>query len=359
MAIVLVMAGRAFARGLTRRTARFRQRTLIVGAGATGQLVARKLIKHPEYGLDVIGFVDERPLGIRSDVDRVEVIGTLDDLPRLVSEQDAERVIVAFSNEDELRTLDAVRDLAQLHVQVDVVPRLYEVVGPRVDVHTLEGLPLVGLPPPRLPRSSRLLKRSVDVVGASLGLMLTAPLFGFIALRVWLDSSGPVLFRQPRLGLNMKEFNALKFRTMKLGTSDAQHREYIREIRSAASTAATNGVYKLDRSDAVTAVGRWLRKTSLDELPQLVNVLRGEMSLVGPRPCLPYEIEVFQPHHFERFNVPAGITGLWQVTARSHSTFGEALDMDVAYVRGWSFGLDLRLIFRTPLALLRQRQATA
>jgi lipopolysaccharide/colanic/teichoic acid biosynthesis glycosyltransferase len=109
----------------------------------------------------------------------------------------------------------------------------------------------------------------------------------------------------------------------------------------------------------VTSVGRWLRKTSLDELPQLINVLRGDMSLVGPRPCIPYETEHFKTHHFARFDVPQGITGLWQVTARANSTFGEALDMDVAYVRGWSLGLDLQLILRTPLQLLRQRASTA
>jgi lipopolysaccharide/colanic/teichoic acid biosynthesis glycosyltransferase len=122
---------------------------------------------------------------------------------------------------------------------------------------------------------------------------------------------------------------------------------------SASASVGANGLYKLDRADAVTPFGRWLRKTSLDELPQLVNVLKGDMSLVGPRPCLEYETEHFAPHHFERFLVPAGITGLWQVTARAHSTFGEALDMDVAYARGWSLGLDIRLLLRTPFEVLR------
>jgi lipopolysaccharide/colanic/teichoic acid biosynthesis glycosyltransferase len=146
---------------------------------------------------------------------------------------------------------------------------------------------------------------------------------------------------------------------MKTDADDSVHREYIRQTMSPAAVVNENGIYKLDRADVVTPVGRWLRRTSLDELPQLLNVVKGDMSLVGPRPCIPYEIEHFEPHHFERFRMPQGITGLWQVTARANSTFGEALDMDVAYVRGWSLGLDLRLLLRTPMALVRQRSSTA
>jgi lipopolysaccharide/colanic/teichoic acid biosynthesis glycosyltransferase len=137
------------------------------------------------------------------------------------------------------------------------------------------------------------------------------------------------------------------------------HRAYIASTMDASAVASTNGIYKLERANEVTAVGRWLRKSSLDELPQLINIVRGEMSLVGPRPCIPYETEHFRAHHFERFLVPAGLTGLWQVKARAQSTFGEALDLDVSYARSWSLGLDLELLCRTPFALLRQRKATA
>jgi lipopolysaccharide/colanic/teichoic acid biosynthesis glycosyltransferase len=189
-------------------------------------------------------------------------------------------------------------------------------------------------------------------------LLLVAPVFLVAAIRIRTESPGPIFFRQTRLGTNRKPFTVLKFRTMKVDTDDAEHRAYIQSTMSAAATMDANGTYKLARENAVTPFGRLLRKTSLDELPQLINVLRGEMSLVGPRPCIPYETEFFEPHHFDRFLVPQGITGLWQVTARAKSTFGEALEMDVAYVRGWSIGLDLRLLLRTPFALLRQRKAT-
>ena len=147
----------------------------------------------------------------------------------------------------------------------------------------------------------------------------------------------------------------VKFRTMRVDTDDTPHREHIKQTMSSDALLDDTGAYKLERSDAVTPFGRWLRKTSLDEVPQLINVLRGEMSLVGPRPCLTYETEWFQPHHFDRFYVPQGITGLWQVTARARSTFGEALEMDVMYVRRWSLGLDLALLLKTPFEVLRAR----
>jgi lipopolysaccharide/colanic/teichoic acid biosynthesis glycosyltransferase len=199
----------------------------------------------------------------------------------------------------------------------------------------------------------------MDIIGASIALLLLAPVMAYIALRVRRDSPGPVLFRQTRLGTGMNEFTALKFRTMKVDTDPEAHREFIRQTMASTTGVENNGIYKLDRGYAVTKVGRWLRNTSLDELPQLINVLRGDMSLVGPRPCIPYEAENFQPHHLERFLMPQGITGLWQVTARANSTYREALDLDVAYVRDWSLGLDLRLLLRTPLQVIRQRASTA
>jgi lipopolysaccharide/colanic/teichoic acid biosynthesis glycosyltransferase len=223
-------------------------------------------------------------------------------------------------------------------------------------VHTIEGLPLVGLAPVRLSRSSRALKRAVDVAGAGVCLVMASPLLALIAIAIRLDSPGPILFRQTRLGKDTREFTFLKFRTMRIGTDDAPHRAFISATMDKGAPIAESGLYKLSREDAVTRVGKWLRGTSFDELPQLINVLRGEMSLVGPRPCIPYELQWFEPHHFERFLVPAGLTGLWQTSARAHSTFGEALDLDVLYAQSWSLSLDLLLLARTPLQLLRSGQ---
>ena len=174
-------------------------------------------------------------------------------------------------------------------------------------VHAVEGIALVALPTAKRFPGSRTIKRVVDVLGAAVLLVLTAPLFAFFSWRIRRDSPGPVLFRQTRLGQDRRPFTVLKFRTMRVDTDDAAHREFIeaddvlgRRFRP------TTGLYKLNRDDAITPFGRFLRKTSLDELPNLINVLRGEMSLVGPRPCLEYETEHFAPHHFERFDVPAG-----------------------------------------------------
>jgi exopolysaccharide biosynthesis polyprenyl glycosylphosphotransferase len=356
-AIALVTLARACARRICRRSISYLQNTIIVGAGDVGQQVARKFLRHPEYGINLVGFVDSRPRPRQDGLDDVALLGPSERLPELVRVLDVERVVIAFSNDSPEETLALVRSLEDVEVQIDIVPRLFELVSPRVQVDTLEGLPLVELPPRRLSPSSRAIKRAIDIVGASVLLLLTMPLFAYIAWRVKRDSRGPVFFQQRRLGLNQHEFTALKFRTMRTDVDPAAHQDYIRRTMDPRTAPTVNGIYK-PGGDAITKSGRWLRKTSLDELPQLLNVLKGDMSLVGPRPCIRYETEHFEPHHFDRFLVPAGITGLWQVTARAHATFREALDMDVAYAHGWSLGLDLRLLCRTPIEAFA-RKATA
>jgi exopolysaccharide biosynthesis polyprenyl glycosylphosphotransferase len=357
-AIVGIVGARALVRAIARSDDAYTQRALILGAGEVGQLVARKITLHPEYKIDLVGFVDGDPRQARSDV-KVDVLGDVASLSKLVDEHDIDRVIIAFSGEPDQRTMALVRLLPLDDVIVDVVPRLFELIGPRATLHSIEGLPLVCLPPSHLSRSALVAKRAIDLVAASVALVITAPLFAYIGMRIKLDSKGPILFRQTRLGYGMRPFTVLKFRTMATNADESTHREYIKSTMKSSALLGESGVYKLERPDDVTPFGRWLRRTSLDELPQLLNVLRGDMSLVGPRPCIAYETDSFEPHHFERFLVPQGITGLWQVAARSSSTFGEALEMDVAYARGWSLGFDIRLLFRTPFAVLRQRKATA
>jgi exopolysaccharide biosynthesis polyprenyl glycosylphosphotransferase len=357
LAIVLVTGARVGGRALCRRHPGYVQNTLVVGAGEVGQLIGRKLLQHPEYRLNLAGFVDAKPPPLRREVADVPVLGGLSDLPSLIQALDIERVILAFGDTPDEEAVTLIHHLKSLDVQIDIVPRLFETVGPGADIHTVEGVPLIGLPPRRLSRSGYFVKRSIDIVAAAVGLVVTAPLFAVVAWKIKRESPGPVFFRQQRLGKNMREFTMLKFRTMRADTDDSAHREYIKQVMEGGVDLEENGLFKLDQREAVTPFGRWMRKTSLDELPQLVNVLRGEMSLVGPRPCMTWDVEHLKPHHFERFIVPPGLTGLWQVTARARSTWAEAMEMDVAYARGWSLGLDIRLLLRTPLQILSGRGA--
>jgi exopolysaccharide biosynthesis polyprenyl glycosylphosphotransferase len=355
LAIVSVVVARSMARMVARRSPEYVQNALIVGTDRVGQLIARKLSQHPEFRINVVGFVDGSPRTLRAAVAHIPVVGDVESLVETAMRLEVDRVVIAFARQSSRQLMVLTRDLQARGVQVDIVPRLFEAFGPSVSINSIEGVQLVGLPPTRISRSAFQLKRAFDVVSSSALLLITWPVFVAIAAWIRLDSPGPVLFRQTRLGLDQRPFVAFKFRTMRVDTSDQEHRQYIERAMDSSIAPETGGLYKLDRDDAITRAGRWLRKTSLDELPQLLNVLRGDMSLVGPRPCIPYETEHFEPHHFDRFMVPAGITGLWQVKARAHSTFVEALEMDVAYARSRSFGLDLLLLLQTPLQLLRPR----
>jgi exopolysaccharide biosynthesis polyprenyl glycosylphosphotransferase len=359
LAVGLLPVTRTVLRPLCRRSTAYVQNTVIVGAGDVGQLICRKLLKHPEYGANVVGFVDRAPRMRRADLpERLSILGGPERLLEIVARLQVERVVIAPSNQSVPELLALLRQLRTLGVQVDLVPWLFELVGPRVSVHAVEGLSLIGLPRVRRSTVARSLKRAVDIAFATIALAVLWPVMAYIALLIRRDSPGPALFRQIRLGADLRKFEVLKYRTMHVGTDPAAHRDYLRKITSDNTAVESSGVFKLDQAEATTRVGRWLRRTSLDELPQLINVLRGEMSLVGPRPCIPYELENMEPHHSERFLMPQGITGLWQVTARANATYLEALELDVAYVRDWSLGLDLRLLLRTPLALIRQRRAT-
>jgi exopolysaccharide biosynthesis polyprenyl glycosylphosphotransferase len=358
VAIPLVVGGRSLVRSIVRASGGSRQRAVIVGAGDIGQLVARKLMQHPEYRIEVVGFADDNPKQMRREMARMPVLGSPSELPQIVAAYAINRAIFAFTSDAHESFLDAIRALDGADVEIDVVPRLFEVMTPIADVRTVEGIPLLGFTPRTLSPSGRVVKRIVDIVGSLFVLLLVAPVFALVALAIKLDTRGPVFFRQNRLGRGMVPFTMLKFRTMRTDTDVTIHRDYVKTIMDTNTSPDASSLYKLDQTSHVTMTGRWLRRLSLDELPQFINVLKGDMSLVGPRPCMPYETELFEPHHFVRFSVPAGVTGLWQVTARARTTFKEALDLDVTYVRSWSLGLDLRLLCRTPGKILKGDSTT-
>jgi exopolysaccharide biosynthesis polyprenyl glycosylphosphotransferase len=354
-AVLLVTTARAIARAICRRTVAYLQNTIIVGAGDVGQLVAHKFGQHPEYGINLVGFVDANPRDARPSLGTLRVLGTPDQLPELVRVLDVERVVVAFSGDSHEELLDLVRSVKDMEVQVDIVPRLFEVLGTNVGIHTAEGLPLIGLPPLRLSRSAKCAKRAFDLAFSSLCLIPLAPLLAVAAVAIKLDSPGPVFFRQVRRGAGETEFRIFKFRTM---SADAEERKA--EVASLNKHLGEGGdprMFKIDDDPRLTRVGRFLRRYSLDELPQLLNVLRGEMSLVGPRPLILDEDQHVIDWRRRRLNLKPGITGLWQVLGRDDIPFEEMVKLDYLYVTTWSLMNDIKLILRTIPVLFRPRTA--
>ena len=354
-AVTLVTSGRAVARAICRRRIAYLQNTVIVGAGDVGQLVARKFLQHPEYGINLVGFVDNEPRERRSDLEHLTLLGTPDRLPTIVRLFDIERVVIAFSRDSHESTLSLIRSLKDLAVQIDIVPRLFDIVGPGVAIHTVEGVPLVGLPPLRLSRSSSFLKRVVDLLLSTVGLLLFSPVLLVIALLIKLGSPGPVFFRQVRMGIGNRTFRIYKFRTM---TADAEERKQeIAHLNMHAANGGDSKMFKVPDDPRITRVGTLLRRYSLDELPQLINVVKGEMSLVGPRPLILDEHEHVADWAQKRLRLKPGITGLWQVLGRSEIPFEEMTKLDYLYVTDWSLGRDVRLIIRTIPAVFKRRRA--
>jgi len=334
LAIVGTGVLRVAARAYCRRHLSYLQNAIIVGAGDVGQTIARKLLKHPEYGIN---------------------LGDSGDLLNLVALLDVERVIFAFSGEDHETSVRLIRELNDQNVQVDIVPRFFDVVSPVVDVHAVEGIPLVGVRPPRLDRSSQLLKRTVDIVASAIGLSILAPVFALVALVIKLDSDGPVLFLQTRMGARDEVFRIAKFRTM-VADAEAQKTRVI-HLNKHARPGGDARMFKIDNDPRMTRVGRLLRRFSIDELPQLWNVLRGDMSLVGPRPLILSEHAHVLDWAHRRLDLRPGITGLWQVLGRDAIPFDEMVKLDYLYVTTWSLAGDLQLLLRTIPAVARRSTA--
>jgi exopolysaccharide biosynthesis polyprenyl glycosylphosphotransferase len=355
LAIALVLTARAIARAVLSRGFMVRERTLIVGAGQVGSEIARKLGRRPEYGLEVIGFLDDDPLydPLRVADEGPPQLGGTSRIEHVLEAYGVERVIFAFSRLPARDQIDLFQRCMELGVQVDIVPRLYEVIGSRMQVHDVEGLPLVGLRVPRLSRSSRLLKRSLDLVLSVALLILFTPLLAYAALRIRLESPGPVLFWQERMGAGDRRFRIVKFRTMYV---DAEERKAeLEHLNKHTEDGPT--MFKIPGDPRITPFGRFLRRWSIDELPQLWNVLRGEMSLVGPRPLILAEDENVVGAGRHRLRLTPGVTGLWQVLGRSDIPFREMITLDYLYVTNWSLWGDVKLLARTVPRVLQKTGA--
>jgi exopolysaccharide biosynthesis polyprenyl glycosylphosphotransferase len=352
---LLLALGRALARAWQRWRGDHVQNTLILGAGSVGQLVATKLKRRPDHGLHVVGFVDDCPPEIDPRLARVPILGALEDLPCLIASWSIERLIVAFSVQTHQRTEQLLRSLKGLDVQIDVVPRLFDVFGPNAEIHTIEGLPLIGRPRPHRSRAEQRIKRTIDLALATIGLIVSAPLLVLLALAVKLDSSGPAIYGGERVGRNGRCFRMLKFRTMYTALCDGpsyggEQARTAFDVLLAGNDALREQyerAHKLVRDPRVTRIGRVLRTTSLDELPQLWNVVRGDLSLVGPRPITEAELPRYGAEVGELLSVRPGLTGYWQVNGRSTLGYEERVRLDLAYVQGWSLSLDLAILLRT------------
>jgi exopolysaccharide biosynthesis polyprenyl glycosylphosphotransferase len=355
VAIATIIIGRGIARACCRRSITYLQNTVIVGAGDVGQTVARKCLQHPEYGINLVGFVDSEPLERAPGLEHLCLLGPTSSLTAIVRAFDVERVVIAFSKESHEQTLNLIRSLKDLEVQVDIIPRLFEIVGSGIEIHAVEGLPLVGLRPLRLSRSSRMLKRTMDLSFSALGLVILSPLFLAAAVAIKLDSPGPVFFRQVRMGAGDRPFRIFKFRTM-VADAELQKGE-MAELNMHARNGDDPTMFKMPDDPRVTRVGQVLRRYSIDELPQLLNVLIGEMSLVGPRPLILDEDERVVEWARKRLALKPGATGLWQVLGASDIPFNEMTKLDYIYVTNWSLWGDVMLMFRTLPAILRTRRA--
>jgi exopolysaccharide biosynthesis polyprenyl glycosylphosphotransferase len=333
---------------LARRTAvdRLRQRgigvdrTLIVGAGEVGRAVMRTLVARPDLGYQVIGFLESDRAKGGDAIGRFQRLGDLDDLASTLAEHAVSEVIITLPSAHSRRIQQMTRVCRRANVRARIVPDFYHLSLNQVDMDNLAGIPLLGVRETTLERGSRLAKRIMDVIGGVAALLLFSPVIGLVALVIRLDSKGPVLFRQERLGENGTPFEVLKFRSMHVGAEAQQE-------NLAALNEADGPLFKIKDDPRSTRVGRFLRRTSLDELPQLINVLQGHMSLVGPRPPLASEVVNYESWQRKRLKVKPGMTGLWQISGRSDLTFDEMCLLDIYYIENWSLWLDVRVILRT------------
>lgn len=343
------------------------RRVAIVGLGSTGRRLGEALLDDSAY-YTLVGFIDDRP---RSDQAQngSRVLGTTESLRDIVEVNHVDELLLAVADASTERQQELIGACMEIGVRWRLVPNLAGLLHDRVEVDSMGGLPVVGLRGSRVVGYNWTLKRAFDMTLAAVASLLLSPLIIAIALAVKLTSRGPVFYRQSRVGFQGRQFTLMKFRTMRTDSADDLHEQYTTDWifgktgstplsgsgPSAAERATNGGVHKILDDPRVTPMGRFLRATSLDELPQLWNVLRGEMSIVGPRPPLPYEVERYTETHKRRFEVLPGITGLWQVSGRNQVSFEEMIRLDISYIENWSLPEDMRIVVRTIPALVKER----
>jgi exopolysaccharide biosynthesis polyprenyl glycosylphosphotransferase len=333
--------------------------TLVVGRGHEASLFIREMRERPALGYRVIGVVDTRAAepNQSDSYEGVPVVGTLEGLPEAIRDSGANEVIIADPqvNGDALFEV-MMRCGRRRGVEFRIAPSLFNCLPRKTEIDQIGVLPMIRLFREPLSSGARILKRSSDLVISALAIALLLPLWLLIALLIKLDSKGPVFYTQERVGMDGRLFLLYKFRTMIPDADSEVHREYQRAFIAGRAEANLGNeqrpAYKLLADPRITRVGKFLRKTSLDEVPQLWNVLLGDMSIVGPRPPIPYEVEAYELWHRKRLDMKPGLTGLWQVSGRNRLPFEEMVRLDLFYIENWSLLLDLKIILRTGFVML-------
>jgi exopolysaccharide biosynthesis polyprenyl glycosylphosphotransferase len=303
-----------------------------------------------------VGFLDEDRAA--REYRGYPIIGSIERLPALCSDYACLEIAIALPDASREELEGIIKSCERHRLRWWMVPWMFRALSTGVKVDVLGAMPLIGPRCTNIEGLNYAVKRAFDLIAASLLLILSAPALAVGALLIRLTDGPPVLFRQMRIGIHGRPFQLLKLRTMRQAASDEVHREYVRSWIRNGHAAATNGnannsIFKLANDRRVTRVGRLLRRFSIDELPQLLNVLRGEMSLIGPRPALPYELEHYDEWHRRRLDVAPGVTGLWQVSGRNRLSFDEMVQLDVQYLEDWSLSGDFTILMRTLPVLLR------
>ena len=328
------------------------ERVLIIGAGATGQTIAAQIAAGSKGEVEVAGFVDDDPRPLREDVGALPVLPEAD-LVRAIEETQATRVVLAYTRRPAAEVLAQIRECSSGDIRLAVVPRLYEMTPTHASVSEIGGLPVIDLASARLSPAAVRAKRAMDLFITAAALIVFGPLMLLIALAIKLDSKGPVLFRQERLGYRGRPFEMFKFRSMRVD-AEKLHTDmaHLNEMNR------SGPLFKMKSDPRATRFGRFLRKTSLDELPQLWNVMNGSMSLVGPRPFVTHEAEQIDGWAARRLDLMPGITGLWQVEGRNDVPFEDMVRLDYTYVANWSPWWDLRILMQTVPTVLTGKGAS-